>query len=85
MMVGQGKMPESRVGGNLCGTHLTGYLTGGHPRVQDGVVDRKVCFEYTSSACQSSSMIKVVNCGHFFIYNLVDTPGCSFRYCTLDG
>ncbi|XP_068747696.1 uncharacterized protein [Montipora capricornis] len=66
-----------------CDTSYRGWLTGSHPTVSDGIVNRKVCFAHTSSSrCPYSTYIKVRNCGKFYVYKLKPTPRCSLRYCT---
>ncbi|KAL9980579.1 hypothetical protein ACROYT_G009185 [Oculina patagonica] len=71
---------------NYCNTDYTGWLTGGHPSVEQGRVTRKVCFGYKSSSysfpCTYSTYITVRNCGSFYVYKLKPTPRCNLRYCT---
>jgi len=75
------KMPDGVVAKNQCGTHAPGYLTGGHPSLGDGVVERKVCFHWSSSSCKWSTNIRVRGCGAFYVYELSPPPVCSLRYC----
>ena len=75
------KMPDNCVPKNYCGTHAPGYLTGGHPTVNQGAVSRKVCFHWSSGCCQWSQNIRVRNCGGFYVYELPPTRYCSLRYC----
>ena len=75
------KMPDNCVPKNYCGTHAPGYLTGGHPRVDQGAVSRKVCFHWSSGCCQWSQNIRVRNCSGFYVYELSKPPGCSMRFC----
>ena len=77
------KMPTACVPKNRCNTHGTGWLSGGHPSVQDGEVSRTVCFHW-SNCCSSQTSIKVKNCGAFYLYYLVKTAGCNYRYCGTD-
>ncbi|XP_068747699.1 uncharacterized protein [Montipora capricornis] len=66
-----------------CDTIYRGWLTGSHPSVSDGIVNRKVCFAHSSSSrCLYSTYIKVRNCGKFYVYKLKPTPKCYLRYCT---
>ena len=74
-------MPTKCVPRYYCGTHAPGWLSDAHPTVGEGAVQRKVCFHWTSGCCQWSSNINVRNCGGFFVYELVEPPGCSMRYC----
>ena len=64
-----------------CNTKYQGWLNGGHPSVDDGIVTRQVCFYYSSS-CHYPTYIKVRNCGSFYVYKLKPTPTCNLRYCT---
>ena len=75
-------MPTSCVPKNRCGTHAPGWLTGGHPTKEQGVVSRKVCFHWWYSCCTWSVYIKVRNCGGYYVYQLPETPACYLRYCT---
>ena len=75
------QMPTQCVQKYHCGTHAAGWLNGSHPTVGQGIVQRRVCFSWTSGCCQWSTSIRVKNCGAFFVYEFSGTPGCSFRYC----
>ena len=76
-------MPESCPGVvNICGTGQPGWLNGIHPTTAEGVVTRTVCFVSSATACCTwSSTIEVQNCGNFYVYKLVASPGCYMRYC----
>ena len=74
-------MPDSCVPRQRCGTHAPGWLSGEHPTVAEGAVERKVCFHWTSGCCQLSTNIRVRNCGAFYVYRLNPPPACSLRYC----
>ena len=75
------QMPTRCVPKYHCGTHAAGWLNGAHPTVAQGIVQRTVCFSWTSGCCQWSRVIRVQNCGAFFVYEFSGTPGCHFRYC----
>ena len=75
------KMADTVVATHHCGTHAPGYLTGGHPTVAQGVVQRKVCFHWSNNKCRWSSLIRVRSCGVFYVYELSKPPACSLRYC----
>ena len=77
------KMPTTRVPANSCGTSRSGWLKGAHPTVEDGEVQRTVCFSDRSTGCQQSINIFVKNCGSYFIYKL-HPPNCFSRYCGTD-
>ena len=74
-------MPTKCVQRNQCGTHAPGWLSGAHPTVAEGAVQRKVCFHWSSGCCQWSRNIQVRNCGGYFVYELEKPPTCSLRYC----
>ena len=75
------QMPTKCVQRNQCGTHAPGWLSGANPTVAEGAVQRKVCFHWSSGCCQWSSNIRVRNCGGYYVYELVQPPACSLRYC----
>ena len=75
------QMPTQCVPKYHCGTHAAGWINGSHPTVGQRVVQRTVCFSWTSGCCQWSRVIRVQNCGAFFVYEFSGTPGCHFRYC----
>ncbi|XP_048581064.1 uncharacterized protein LOC5514282 isoform X3 [Nematostella vectensis] len=75
------RMPTHVVPKNHCGTHAPGWLRGSNPSVAEGIVSRKVCFHWNSNACQWNQMIRVRNCGRFYVYELDKTPACNLRFC----
>lgn len=75
------QIPESCVPTRHCGTHAPGWLSGKHPSVADGVVQRKICFHWSSGCCTWSTYISIRNCGGFFVYKLHRPPACTLRYC----
>ena len=78
------KMPTTRVPAFRCGTNWSGWLDGVHPTVEDGKVNRKVCFNDINSDCKAIKNISVINCGSYFIYKLFRPPDCFMRYCATD-
>ena len=74
------QMADSCVSRSHCGAMLPGWLSGGHPKVEEGVVQRKVCFT-ANSCCHSSIYTSVRNCGLFYVYKLTPLPACNLRYC----
>ena len=81
------RMPTSCPPIQRCNTYATGWINGGHPTVADGKVTRQVCFHYWSNCCQSSTNIKVRNCGSFYVYHLNGTDQanyCHLGYCGTD-
>ncbi|XP_020603796.1 uncharacterized protein LOC110042769 [Orbicella faveolata] len=80
------RMADKCVPVNHCGTAASGWLSGSHPTVAEGVVTRKVCYHYysyywSSNCCLWSNNIRVRNCGAFFLYELPKPPSCDLRYC----
>ena len=81
---GAGKqMADKCVPEDHCGSYSPGWLSGGHPTVAQGVVQRKVCFHSGPNCCFSSSNIRVRNCSTFIVYELATPPSGSLcpRYC----
>ncbi|CAH3166538.1 unnamed protein product, partial [Porites lobata] len=77
------QMAESCVDGYRCGTWYPGWLSGSHPTVNEGAVQRRVCFSYFvyGDCCSLSTYIRVRNCGGFFVYQLKPLTVCNSRYC----
>eukprot|EP00794_Sanderia_malayensis_P014995 gene14995-16541_t len=75
------KIPTSCVAGASCTTHGAGWIATPEPTQADGVVIRKVCFSYSNNCCFHNKMVRVRNCGSYFVYELVSTGSCSHRYC----
>jgi len=73
------KLIESQVDINHCGTKFGGWLSGGHPTVEQGEVSRTINFnnypDFTNQA-------KVINCGTHYVYHLDNVPACNAGYCT---
>ena len=75
------QMAESCVDKDRCGTLYPGWLNGSHPTVNEGAVQRRVCFgDYSHDCCLLSIYIRVRNCGGFSVYQLKPLL-CGFRYC----
>ena len=55
-------MPTTRVSAFRCGTTWPDWLDGVHPTVEDGKVNRKVCFSDNYSDCKAIKNISVINC-----------------------
>ena len=64
-----------------CGTYYSGWLSGAHPTVAEGVVTRKVCFPWSYTCCGWHHIIRLKNCGAYFVYDLPRTYYCNARYC----
>ena len=63
-----------------CGTYIPGWLNGSHPTVNEGAVQRRVCFRFIGDCCFFSIYIRVRNCGGFYVYQLKPLKGC-LPYC----
>ena len=79
----------SAVGGWLSDCPLAGDITpscksrGHFPSVQDGVVEKAVCFDVGSGTpCRERVAAHVVNCGAFTLAQLPDAPPGARAYCT---
>ena len=79
------KIPEDIVYGNHCNAAAAGWLNGTHPTLFGQTVLREVCFHYSNDywggICAWSTYIQILNCGEYFLYDMVDVPYCSSRYC----
>ena len=76
------QMAESCVEMYRCGTYSPGWLNGSHPTVNEGAVQRRVCFgDYSGDCCLFSIYIRVRNCGRFYVYQLKPLTECFVRYC----
>jgi len=78
------RIPDYCVNRYMCTTHASGWLNGTQPSLQEGAVNRTVCFHWNSGCCQWSKTIMVRNCGPFFTYRLVPPGYCYLRYCVTD-
>ena len=76
------KIASSCVPYGHCGGSSTVWMLGSHPTVDDGKVNRTVCYrDDYGNCCSQQSTIKVLNCGNYFVYNFREEPGCNYRYC----
>ena len=75
------QMAESCVDMDHCGTFYPGWLNGSHPTVNEGAVQRRVCFRYYSDCCSFWTYIRVRNCGGFYVYQLKPLTKYNSRYC----
>ena len=51
--------------------------------VAEGAVNKTVCFRY-DECCKYSVIIRVRNCGSYYVYHLINTPACALGYCGTD-
>ena len=81
------KTPNT-VDSDVCGTDSTAFMCGRHPTPEEGIVQRKVCFEW-EQICEWNVIIDVAACKSqddslFYVYNLKQTPNCELAYCGID-
>ncbi|XP_078061051.1 uncharacterized protein LOC144486894 [Mustelus asterias] len=76
------KIPETLVAEEHCSTHRSGWLQGSHPTLEQGEVNRRVCFNWDGNLCSWEREIKIKNCSSYIVYELKPTPGCDAAYCT---
>ena len=79
------KIPEKYVHLGKCGSYRSGWMNGQHPTEIGAEVQRKVCFNYH---CHLSNMIKVTNCGEYYVYKfperslgMIRASKVGARYC----
>ena len=76
------KLVDSPAPAYYCGTHMAGWLFGGHPTVSMGEVERTVNFNWKDNVAYSNKRgVKVVNCSTHYVYYLINTV-CHYGYCT---
>lgn len=76
------QMASTCVPSGNCDTVVTGWLNSTHPKMTDGIVSGKVCFNWKShSCCQWSQDIKLRDCGRFYVYKLGSTGACPMGFC----
>lgn len=65
-----------------CGANFRGWMVDRHPTVEEGRVQRRVCFSYDNRCyCEFYTNIGVRNCGNYYVYRLNSVPSCQARYC----
>ena len=74
-------------GDNACGTYGQGYITSGtHPTMVTERSTLTVCFKNGAvcppSTCYKSIDIEVINCGSYYVYDLLSTDACAYAYCS---
>ncbi|XP_073670395.1 adhesion G protein-coupled receptor E3-like [Paramisgurnus dabryanus] len=77
------RMPETCVEKNMCGTAYPLWLSGGHPKPEDGVVTRHVCGRSDNYCCYYESIpIRVKACSAgYYVYEFVKPTTCNLAYC----
>ena len=67
---------------NHCGSRRSGWLSGAHPTIAEGMVTREVCFSSSYHCCDWYQNIRIRNCGAYFVYELPRPYlSCPARYC----
>ena len=75
------RMIDSCIPHHRCSTGITGWLKGGQPAFEDGIVAREACFNGYYKCCYRKVQIRVRECQGFFVYELKPSPAGVFRYC----
>ena len=75
------RMADRCVPRHHCGTHHPGWINDTHPTVAEGVVITTVCFSWSHTCCYWTQIIRIKNCGAYFVYELPRTYNCYARYC----
>ncbi|XP_001635379.3 uncharacterized protein LOC5515207 [Nematostella vectensis] len=76
------RLPVRAVPEGRCGATSSGWMNGGHPSVQDGVVKRTVCFHSNAEVCRYSVTILVRNCFGYHVYRFKKLDASwNARYC----
>ena len=79
------RMADKCVPRYRCGTVTPAWLCGEHPTVAEGAVTRRICFSLVDNCSSRSNIIKVKNCGSYYVYELHRTIYCPRRYCGNEG
>ena len=66
-----------------CGTRYQGFMEDRPPTVNEGYVERIICFQDATvpCECQFNTIIGVQNCSGFYVYELRGVPQCQARLC----
>lgn len=73
--------PEHKDKHGDCNTHHGGWMLGGHPSIEEGIVTRTVCLRWDCNGLDKIQ-IRVVNCNQYYLYELKSTQSGGRRYCT---
>ena len=77
-------MAATSPGTEKCGAARTAWLSGGHPTVAKGIVQREVCITTYGGECDEKGFVEVKNCTSYYIYSFSYINACPFRYCGTD-
>ncbi|XP_020035644.2 pancreatic secretory granule membrane major glycoprotein GP2 [Castor canadensis] len=83
--VGEGgiRMPETCVPVFRCQSAAPMWLSGPHPVLGDGIVNRTACAHWSENCCLWNSEVLVKACpGGYHVYRFEGSPECNLRYCT---
>ena len=75
-------IPEEPVDSNHCNAEVTGWLNGRHPATAGEIMNGTVCFNWYGDICDEETQIQIKHCTSYYLYYLVDAPGCPYRYCS---
>ena len=78
-----GKLPDNQIEDRSCGVEFPAWIqVGGHPKPEDGIVDRTICF---GKNCANPTKIQVAACTvndeSYFVYKLERTIDSDSGYC----
>lgn len=74
---------DSEIVLHRCGSDFHGYMEGKHPTVNEGYVERVICFQDSQYPCECryTTKVGVQNCSSFYVYHITGTPACNARIC----
>ena len=75
------RMADRCVPINHCGTQVPAWLNETYPTIAEGVVIRRICYHYSNECCHGRHIIRIKNCGAYFVYDLSRTYYYHARYC----
>ena len=78
------QLPDSCTEPWTCGTQASGWLRGGHPSMEEGLVHRNVCFSWNDNCCFAEVQALVKHCYGYYVYKLQPTAlefKVKARYC----
>ncbi|XP_022795010.1 uncharacterized protein LOC111333651 [Stylophora pistillata] len=76
------QLPDSCTEPRTCGTQASGWLRGGHPSAEEGLVNRTVCFSWNDNCCFAEVPAQVKHCYGYYVYKLQPTAlEVKARYC----